>query len=583
LQHVNCTILDCLEHHSSISGARLAYRFLPDVGDSVIELSYGELRARALSIAGALQSRVAPGERVLLLLPSGIEFIETFLACLYAGVIAVPLYPPRPNQNFGRLAAIRADAAPALTIATTAQLPALIMRCDADLVGPPLVWSSVEELRDAAAACQLKPPTPDDIAFIQYTSGSTAAPKGVVLTHGNVMHNQSQIQRAFRHDMSDHVMGWLPVFHDMGLIGNILQPLYLGIGCTLMSHLSFLQQPVRWLKAISEYKATTSGGPNFAYQLCVQRVNDAQKKDLDLSHWRLAFCGAEVVRPETVRQFAEMFAPAGFNPAAFYPCYGLAEATLFVAGGTTRRTAQVRSWSASALTRGHATPAAHVEDERSLVACGVAIDTDLCIVDPNSHLALPRGQIGEIWIRGGSVAAGYWCNEPLTEQTFGARIASSLPADNATYLRTGDLGFLDADGELFVTGRLKDLIIVRGLNHVPTDIEETVELAHPAFRKGGCAAFAVDIAGQEKLVVAQEIEREQRQRADLAVALDAAREQVTRVHGINLHDLVFMRHGTLPRTSSGKIQRHICAQRYLNGSLSEAGKPRAPTAISQLT
>ncbi|MHA6910229.1 fatty acyl-AMP ligase [Ralstonia pseudosolanacearum] len=574
------TIADCLDHHSSIAPQRLAYRFLPDSDDSIIELNYGELRARVLAIAGALQSRIPPGQRVLLLLPSGIEFIEMFLACLYAGVIAVPLYPPRPNQNFGRLATVRAGAAPALAIATAAQLPGLVARCDADLAAAPLAWASVEELRGAAAPFRAAPPTPDDIAFIQYTSGSTAAPKGVVLTHRNIMHNQAQIQRAFRHDTTDHVMGWLPVFHDMGLIGNILQPLYLGIGCTLMSHLSFLQRPVRWLQAISTYRATTSGGPNFAFQLCVQRVSEAQKDGLDLSHWRLAFCGAEVVRPETVRQFAEAFAPCGFDATAFYPCYGLAEATLFVAGAATRRAPQVRSWSASALTRGEAVAAPHTDDDRPLIACGSAIDADLRIVDPETMQALPSGHVGEIWVCGDSVAAGYWRNDTLTIETFRARTASS-PGDGP-YLRTGDLGFVDADGELFVTGRLKDLIIIRGRNHVPTDIEATVEQVNPSFRQGGCAAFAIDIAGREQLVVAQEIEREHRQRADLASALDAVREQVTRVHGISVHDLVLIRHGALPRTSSGKIQRHLCAQRYIDGTLNDAARRRTPAAIPPL-
>ncbi len=559
------SILDCLDHYSSAAPQRLAYRFLPVSNDPIVELNYWKLRERALAIAGALQFRVHPGDRVLLLLPSGVDFIEAFLACLYAGVIAVPLYPPRPNQNFGRLAAVLDNAAPALAIATAAQLPSLMGHCGTAPGGAPMAWASVEELRGAGAPFRTAPIQPDDIAFIQYTSGSTAAPKGVVLTHRNIMHNQMQIQRAFRHDASDHVMGWLPLFHDMGLIGNVLQPLYLGIGCTLMSHLSFLQQPVRWLQAISTYKATTSGGPNFAFQLCVRRVSEPQKENLDLSHWRLAFCGAEVVRPETVRQFAEAFSPCGFDATAFYPCYGLAEATLFVAGAATRRATQAQPWSASALTRGEATDASRTDDARPLIACGSTIDTDLLIVDPETKQALPRCQVGEIWVCGDSVARGYWRNDALTSETFHARTVPS--SGRGPYLRTGDLGFVDADGELFVTGRLKDLIIIRGLNHVPTDIEETVERVHPAFRPGGCAAFAVDIAGEEKLVLAQEIEREHRQRTDLASALDAVREQVTRVHGVCVHELVFIRHGGLPRTSSGKMQRHLCAQRYVDGTL----------------
>jgi len=270
---VNITLLEHLDQHSDEMSERLAFRFLPDSRSLAIELTYGQLRARAVAIAGALQSRVRPGDRVLLLLPSGIEFIETFLGCLYAGAIAVPLYPPRPNQNFGRLATIYANAMPTLAIATVAQLPRLVARCEADLSGAQLAWASVEELREEGAAFNPIHPKSDGLAFIQYTSGSTAAPKGVVLTHRNIMHNQAQIQRAFGHDSTDHVMGWLPVFHDMGLIGNILQPLYLGIGCTLMSHLSFLQRPVRWLEAISKYKATTSGGA----ELCLPTLHTASE------------------------------------------------------------------------------------------------------------------------------------------------------------------------------------------------------------------------------------------------------------------------------------------------------------------
>ena len=315
------------------------------------------------------------------------------------------------------------------------------------------------------------------------------------------------------------------------------------------------------------------GGPNFAYQLCIQRVSEAQKQALNLAHWRLAFCGAEVIRPKTVRQFNEAFGPCGFDPEAFYPCYGLAEATLFVSGATKRRASHARVWSASALTQGRAVPASNLGDERALVACGSVVDSDMRIVDPDTHLELQRGLVGEVWVCGESVAVGYWGNDALTQEIFHARMASSPM--RGPFLRTGDLGFVDAEGELFVTGRLKDLIIVRGLNHVPTDIEETVEWAHPAFRKGGCAAFVADINDRERLIVAQEIEREQWQRADLATALEIVRENVTRVHGINVHDLVFLRHGALPRTTSGKVQRHLCAQRYIEGRLEEVDQRRS--------
>lgn len=492
------SILQCLDSNAVAISDTLAYRFIPDGDGEPIEVSYGLVRDCALAVAGGLLSLLTPGDRVLILLPSGLQFIDGFLGCLYAGAIAVPLYPPRPNQNFARLAAIHNNAAPSIAITTAAQLPILKARYQAAIQEGHMVWVSIESLRQAPAGRAAINARASDVAFIQYTSGSTAAPKGVVLTHGNIAHNQAQIKRAFRHDGTDHVMGWLPAFHDMGLIGNILQPLYLGVGCTLMSHLS---------------------------------------------------C---------------------FDPAAFYPCYGLAEATLFVAGPAAREAPRIRAWDAATLAIGQAL---ELEVDSAapalpLVACGNAFGHEVRIVDPDACVEQSVGRVGEIWIRSESVAGGgYWRDQALTRQTFGGRIVSDI--NGAPFLRTGDLGFVDDDGDLFITGRLKDLIILRGLNHMPTDIESTVERCHPAIRQGGCAAFSLDIDGEERLVVAQEIERTQCH-FDAALATDAVREQVTRSHGINVHDVVFVRHASLPRTSSGKLQRYLCAQRHREGTLDTA-------------
>ncbi|WP_049764334.1 fatty acyl-AMP ligase [Polaromonas sp. JS666] len=561
------SILRNLDFHAEVTPEKLAYRFLPDAGGVPIEISYGSLRTRAWAIAAGLLSLAKPGDRALIMLPSGLEFIQAFLGCLYAGVIAVPLYPPRPNQNFQRLASIHASATPALAITTAAQLPGLKTRFQADIHHEQMNWVAIEALMQEASVTPRPLPSSTDIAFIQYTSGSTSAPKGVVLSHGTIVHNQEQIRKAFRHDETDHVMGWLPAFHDMGLIGNILQPLYLGIGCTLMSHLSFLQRPFRWLQAISMYQATTSGGPNFAYQLCVQKISEEQKAGLNLSSWKLAFCGAEVVRPETINQFSQAFHRCGFDRQAIYPCYGLAEATLFVAGAAAKDDALIRSYSAEALRGGRAVFRVPDETTCSMVSCGTTFDHDVRIVNPATSIEQQAGEVGEIWIHSGSVALGYWNNDVLTREVFDGRITSDTL--EKSFLRTGDLGFFDEGKNLFITGRLKDLIIVRGRNHAPTDIEFTVERSHPSFRQAGCAAFAVDIDGEERLVVAQEIERTARD-VDPLGARDAACEQVTREHGLKVYEIVFVRHAALPRTSSGKIQRYLCAQHYLNGMLALA-------------
>jgi len=426
------SILERLDFHSEKSPQALAYRFLDLSGAPLTVLSYGELRVRSLRIAASLRERVAPGERVLLLLPSGPDFVEIFFGCLYAGVIAVPAYPPRPNQNFRRLAAICADAQVGLAIAHEAELDAMHARCEADLPGTRFGWAAAQDLGHGPELIARKSPRPNGIAFLQYTSGSTSAPKGVVLRHQNIAHNQAQIQRAFGHGSSDHVMGWLPVFHDMGLIGNILQPVYLGIGCTLMPHLAFLQKPVRWLQAISRYGATTSGGPDFAYQLCVDKVKDEEMAALDLSTWRLAFCGAEVIRPETPARFARRFAPCGFGARAFFPCYGLAEATLFVTGAHVAADAPAGTWSAAALANGQAAQPLSPADGRALVPCGIPFGCELKIVDPQTRVAVQSGQVGEVWLHGDSVAAGYWNQDTATRAAFDARLAGATDERPAT-------------------------------------------------------------------------------------------------------------------------------------------------------
>ena len=418
-----------------------------------------------------------------------------------------------------------------------------------------------------------------DLAFLQYTSGSTGTPKGVMLSHENLLHNSLRIMQAFEITRSQSGVFWLPSFHDMGLIGGILVPLYGGKFNVIMSPVAFLQKPLRWLQAISKYRATISGGPNFSYELCVRKITPEQRATLDLSSWSLAFNGAEPVRPETIDAFCEAFAPCGFRREAFFPCYGLAESTLMVTGGMKFEPPVIRAFDAASIETGTAlVRTGFAPGTRRLVGSGRELDgQDVRIVDPQTCEALPPGRIGEIWVSGPSVAQGYWNRPDATKETFGAMLA--LPdAHSQTqsakkwrpnpgpYLRTGDLGFFD-NGELFVTGRLKDLIIVRGRNHYPQDIEHSVEEASPLVRAGSVAAFSVDVDGRERVVVVAELERGKRDSDEIAASFDAIRKRLAVEHEVALEAIVMVRPNSIAKTSSGKIQRHACKRQFLEGTL----------------
>ncbi|HEX4496636.1 MAG TPA: amino acid adenylation domain-containing protein, partial [Thermoanaerobaculia bacterium] len=548
------------------------YTFLADGEVESERLTHAELDRAAGRIAAALRKVTAPGERALLLYPPGLDFIAAFFGCLYAGVVAVPAYPPHPRRDSPRLRAIAQDAAPAVVL-TTSSLRATAgprMAAAPELAGA--FWLATDDLppaewREAA-------PGPDDLAFLQYTSGSTALPKGVMVSHGNLVHNERMIGAAFAQDAGSVVVGWLPLYHDMGLIGNVLQPLASGGRCVLMAPVAFLQRPRRWLEAISRYGATTSGGPNFAYDLCVRRVPAGERAGLDLASWRVAYNGAEPVRAETLERFAEAFAPHGFRRESFYPCYGLAEATLFVAGGAPGGGFKVREVDAAALERHKAAPAAEGAATRSLVGSGGAWEGQrIAVVYPDTRAELPPGRIGEIWVSGPSVAQGYWRRPEQTAHDFQARLATAEAGPS--FLRTGDLGFV-LDGELFVTGRLKDLVILRGRNHYPQDLELTAERAHPALRAGSGAAFAVDVEGEERLVVVYEVDRHPG--AGVDEIIDAVRRAVAEEHEVQVHQVVLVRAGSVPKTSSGKIQRHACRSAYLGQSLAVVGASLPPKA-----
>ncbi|RKH11913.1 amino acid adenylation domain-containing protein, partial [Corallococcus sp. CA053C] len=556
------SLIALLEEQAARKGDQRLYTFLDESGESDGGMSYEALCQRAQDVAAVLQDAVAPGERAVLLYPPGLEYIVGFFGSLFAGLIPVPAYPPDPRRlerTLPRLRAIIQDAQATVVLTTSGILAMSEFLFEAAPALKDLRWVATDELPAGARTSWRRPEAgPETVAFLQYTSGSTSAPKGVMLSHGNLLHNLRLISQAFQaHGDSSGVI-WLPPYHDMGLIGGILVPLAQGFHAALMSPLSFLKEPLRWLEAVSRFRGTISGGPNFAYDLCVKRISPEARQRLDLSHWNLAFSGAEPIRPETLDRFVEAFGPQGFRREAFYPCYGLAEATLIVSGGDKAVAPLLRTVEAPRLERNEVVEtAAGLPGSRTLVGCGQTLtDQQVFVVDPESRRPCPPGAVGEIWVSGPSIARGYWGRPELSEQTFQARQADG----HGPFLRTGDLGFL-MDGELFVTGRRKDLIILRGRNLYPQDLELTAEQSHPALRPGCGAAFSVEVDGEERLVLVQELDS--RQQADPAEVADALRQRLSEEHQVRLDTLVLIEPGSIAKTSSGKIQRHACKEAFL--------------------
>jgi len=567
------TLVELLRWRAQYQPDRQAYTFLVDGEMEEVHLTYQEIDWQARAIGARLQSPEAVGERALLLYPPGLEYIAGFFGCLYAGSVAVPAYPPDPsrlNRTLPRLQAIVADAQATVALTTAPILAMAEMLFDQSPGLKALRWLATDDIvSDLAEEWQEPRVSGDTLTFLQYTSGSTAAPKGVMLTHHNLLHNSALIHECFGLTPESQGVIWLPPYHDMGLIGGILQPLYGGFPVTLMSPIDFLKRPFRWLQAISRYKATTSGGPNFAYDLCVRKITPEQRATLDLSSWDLAFNGAEPVRYETMERFAAVFESCGFRKVAFYPCYGLAEATLIASGGLKSEPPVVQTADGTALGQNCVEIVASTHaNAQTLVGCGHTLtDQRVVIVNPDTFHQCPASEIGEIWVSGPSVAQGYWNRPEATAEAFQAYLAD---AGEGPFLRTGDLGFLQ-DGELFIVSRLKDLIIIRGRNHYPQDIERTVEQSHPALRSGCCAAFSVKVAGEERLVVTQEARR-QITELGLDEIIQTIRQAVAEEHELQVYSVVLLRARTIPKTSSGKIQRHACRSGFLSDSLDVVAK-----------
>jgi amino acid adenylation domain-containing protein len=553
------SLIHLLRQRAQDQPERRVYTFLRDGERDEVHLTYGQLEREARAIAAWLLSRRLKGERVLLLYPPGLEYVAAFWGCLYAGAVAVPASPPRRLE---RLQAIVEDSQAAAALTNAAMLARLKPLTSEVPALRNLDWLATEELERTLAEDWREPRVDGStLAFLQYTSGSTASPKGVRVTHGNLLHNEEMIKRAFRQSEDSVIVGWLPLYHDMGLIGNVLQPLYVGGRCILMSPLAFLQKPARWLQAITRYRATTSGGPNFAYDLCVRKIGAEDLSTLDLSSWSAAFNGAEPVRGETLEQFAKTFEPYGFRRKAFYPCYGLAEATLLVSGTLEEREPIVVPVRKSALEKGFVAPecAGDERDVRRLVGCGGALaGQQVIIVNAESQRICAAGEVGEIWVSGPSVADGYWNRPEETARTF---VESPAGTGAGPYLRTGDLGFFH-DGELFVNGRLKDLIIIRGRNLHPNDIERAMEKSHAALRPGCGVAFSIEVEDEERLVLVQEVER--RASPDYEEVIGNIRQALAEEFEVQAHAVALVKAGQVPKTSSGKLRRRAAREMFLS-------------------
>lgn len=569
---------------------RKAYSYLHNGDREQGHLTYGDLDRHARAIASELLGLGAKGSRALLLYPPGLEFIKTFFGCLYAGVVAIPV--PLVRRSLPRLQALAEDAEASFAL-TDSRNSSYLQDAGSQLPGRfrAMEWLVTDEVTPERAAEWREPVIGcDSLAYLQYTSGSTSAPKGVMVTHGNLLRHCALIKQAWGYTEDSVSATWVPHFHDYGLVDGILQPMYVGIPCYVMSPVAFYMRPIRLLKTVSRHRVTHTQGPDFSYAHCVRKIRSEQLAGLDLTSWRTASDGGEPVRRDTVESFAATFGPHGFRRDAFYPAYGLAEATLLVATKRHGQTPVVGTFDAEALGRNVVVEVAAERsvDARTLVSCGPPIGgMKVVIAHPEARTECEPLTVGEIWVSDASLAVGYWRNTAETERTFGARLADS---GEGPFMRTGDMGFLK-DGELYVTGRLKDVIIIRGRNHYPQDIELSVEKSHAALRPGYGAAFGVDHEEREGLVVVHEVERHRLRNLVVDEVVADIRQAIADEHELQLLAVVLVRPGSVPRTSSGKVQRSACRTRFLEDTLehvesldpgAEVGRgPRSSSADGQ--
>jgi acyl-CoA synthetase (AMP-forming)/AMP-acid ligase II len=557
------SLVDVLEHRTATQGDERALIFLTDRGAEDTVLTFRALHDAANTVAKRLAAVAKPGDRALLVFPPGLEFVVAFFGCLIARVIAVPMMVPRRQSSRDSSASIMANCKP--TVALTS--PTLALRDDLAVrfTGHDLQWLTVDMTPGAPGAIDLPRPQTQDVAFLQYTSGSTSDPKGVVVTHAMLLANMAMAQKALGTGKHSTCVNWLPLYHDMGLILSVVGSMYLGALCVLLAPSGFMQRPLTWLRAISHYRAEITASPNFAYDLCIARLRAEQMEGVDLSSWKIILIGAEPIRAPTIETFIETFSPYRLAPRAMNPGFGMAEATLIVSMSPVGAGHDTRTLSHDALQANLVRDARDKDDAHVLVGCGYPIpDSRLAIVDPQTLRRLPADTVGELWIDGPHVARAYWDNPEASTASLHAQIGG----ESGEWLRSGDLGFLDAKGQLFITGRIKDLIIIRGMNHYPQDIELTVERAHPALRQNGGAVFsAPDERGEENLVVVQEVERTARNRIDADEITGIIREAITIEHEMFARHIVLIRPNTLPKTTSGKVQRSLTRKLWQDGKL----------------
>lgn len=564
----DATIVDILRRRGIESDGTTAFTFLVDGEEQEERLTWGELDAEARAVAGRLRDRVDRGARAILMYEPGLPFVSAFFGCLYAGVVPVAVHPPDPRRlevTLARVAGIATDAAAEVALTSEMIQPLLAGLEDLSPRLARLDWlvtGSAERETAALTAPDERPPTPDELAFIQYTSGSTGNPRGVMVDHATLMAQSALIRAGMEITPTTTTVSWTPASHDMGLLGNVVQPVYAGCHSVQMSPIAYLQRPVRWLRAISRYRGEVCGGPNFAYELCTRKVSDAEVAALDLASWRLAFISAEPIRAETIDGFVEKFAPAGFRRGAVWPAWGLAEATCAITGNAGVEAPVVRHFDRRAVEErrvrevepGDPDGRPHVGSGRPLHGHTIAI------VDPESQTRCPADGIGEIWLRGSSVTSGYWNRPEATERVFGGR----LPGSDQRWLRTGDLGFM-LDGQLFVVGRAKDVIIVRGRNLDAHDIELTAERCFRGARPGCGIAVGIEVDGREALAVVHEVADPDR--VDAAAAIECIRGAVTYEHGVRPAVVALLAPRSIPKTSSGKLRRHAVRSALADGTL----------------
>ncbi len=575
------SFVELLRHRATTQPERTAYLFLKERSaedDNFSRISYASLDQQARAIAATLQAAgVSAGDKVLLLHQPGADFVTAFFGCLYAGAVAVTTYlghRGRLRQGLPKIVDLMKDAESKFVL-TSADAATIFTTAWAEVIGgdEPRVIASDDVSPEMADAWRPAAIHRDTVTLLQYTSGSTSRPRGVMITHGNLLHNSSLIARGFESEPSSVGISWLPPYHDMGLIGGILQPVFAGFPVTIISPFAFLQQPYCWLQTISKVRATITGGPNFAYELCLRKVTPEQRATLDLSSWKIAFNGAEPIHPGTLERFSAAFADCGFNPKAFYPCYGLAEATLIVAGGKALSGPKVVHLDRKELEQDTAVPAPeNSKDAKPVVGCGQAFsDQKVVIVDPETRYACPDKRVGEVWVSGPSVSSGYWNRPEETLKTFCAYRADT---NEGPFLRTGDLGFFN-QGELFVTGRIKDIVIINGRNLYPHDLEISAQASHPGLQSGSGAIFSVEYDGQERLVVAQEVQREAL-RTEPQQMVAAIRQAIVRDFDVQAYAVALLKPGQVPKTSSGKIRRALCKSALMSHSLETVHLHPAP-------